>query len=170
MATKKITTSKNKKEGEVTPAIETPKLHRSESSKIIAGVCGGLGEYFDVDPTIIRIVFVLMTIFGGSGILIYIILWLVIPSENSNQQLSQRNVKDNAKELRSKVQTFAHDIKRSSESKRSNTDSRPWWGLLIVILGAAFLMSNYGLFDFSEFSKLWPLALIALGLLILLKK
>lgn len=49
---------------------------------MIAGVCGGIGEYFDVDPTIVRIIWVLVVLFGGSGILVYIILWIVIPTES----------------------------------------------------------------------------------------
>ena len=55
------------------------KLFRSETNKVIGGIAGGLGEYFDVDPTIIRLAFVLITLAGGSGVLIYLILWLIIP-------------------------------------------------------------------------------------------
>jgi phage shock protein C len=48
---------------------------------MLAGVCGGIGEYFELDPTIIRVVFVLFSVFVGGGILAYIILWLIIPLE-----------------------------------------------------------------------------------------
>ena len=55
-------------------------LYRSSSNKKLAGVCGGLGEYFNVDPTIVRVVFVLLALPGGfPGILPYAILWLVVP-------------------------------------------------------------------------------------------
>lgn len=56
------------------------KLMRSED-RIVAGVCGGLGEYFNADPTLVRILFVLLTLFGGGflGILIYIVLWIIMP-------------------------------------------------------------------------------------------
>lgn len=177
MATKKSANTKDNKERAQNKSASSGKtegsennqnksLYRSANNKIIAGVCGGLGQYFDIDPTIIRIVFVLMTVFGGSGLLIYLILWLVIPSETSGITLSQDHIKENAKEMKQKAETFAHDIRKSS----SNKDSRPWWGVVIVILGAFFLMSNYGLFDFYELRKLWPLALIVLGILILLRK
>ncbi len=56
-------------------------LKRSKKDKMIAGVCGGLGEYFDIDPNIIRIIFVAFTLLGGSGVLVYIIMWLVVPRE-----------------------------------------------------------------------------------------
>ena len=52
---------------------------RSITDKKIAGVCGGLAEYFDVDPTVIRLVWVLLFFFGGTGGLAYIILWIVLP-------------------------------------------------------------------------------------------
>ena len=49
---------------------------------MIAGVCAGIGKYFNLDPTIIRVLYVLMVFFAGFGILLYLILWLVIPSES----------------------------------------------------------------------------------------
>ena len=55
------------------------RLYRSKNNSIIAGVCGGLGEYFDMDPTFIRLLWILFILAGGSGILAYIIAWIVIP-------------------------------------------------------------------------------------------
>ena len=55
------------------------RLHRSRTDKMIGGVCGGLGEYFGVDPTIVRVVWVAITLFGGAGILAYLILWIIMP-------------------------------------------------------------------------------------------
>ena len=63
---------------------ETPsprKLYRSRTERSIAGVCGGLGEYFDADPTMIRLVTLLLSLFGGLSIWAYIILWIVIPEQ-----------------------------------------------------------------------------------------
>lgn len=57
------------------------KLYRSKKSRIIAGVCGGIGEYFKVDPTLIRLLWLLISIMGGSGIVAYIIAWIIIPEE-----------------------------------------------------------------------------------------
>jgi phage shock protein PspC (stress-responsive transcriptional regulator) len=55
------------------------RLMRSSTDKKIAGVCGGLAEYFDLDPTIIRVVWLLAVLCAGTGILAYIILWIVLP-------------------------------------------------------------------------------------------
>lgn len=57
------------------------RLYRSRSDRIIGGVCGGLGEYLSIDPTVIRILYVLFALTGGSGIFIYLILLLIIPEE-----------------------------------------------------------------------------------------
>ncbi len=56
------------------------RLYKSATDKKICGVCGGVAEYFDIDPTIVRLAWVVFTLFGGSGILAYIIAAIVIPS------------------------------------------------------------------------------------------
>lgn len=59
------------------------RLYRSNNQRVIAGVCGGLGEYFAIDPVWFRIGFVVLALGGGSGILIYLLMWLVIqPAPN----------------------------------------------------------------------------------------
>jgi len=55
------------------------KLRRSSDDKMLAGVCGGLGDYFNVDPVIFRIIFVIIALPGGISILVYFLMWLVIP-------------------------------------------------------------------------------------------
>ena len=56
------------------------KLYRSNSSKLVAGVCGGIGEYLNVDPTLVRMIWVLFCCLGGSGFLAYMIAAIIIPS------------------------------------------------------------------------------------------
>lgn len=60
---------------------EVRQLRRSISNRSIAGVCGGLGEYFGIDPTAVRVVYVVLSIFSAAfpGILVYLLLWLLIP-------------------------------------------------------------------------------------------
>ena len=59
----------------------TRKLVRSRNNRMIAGVCSGLGKYFSVDPTLIRLLFVFTAILGGPGLVAYIIFWIVVPTE-----------------------------------------------------------------------------------------
>jgi phage shock protein C len=65
---------------------EYRKLYRSRSERMIAGVCGGLGEYFGIDPTLVRVLFVAATVLGfGAGPLIYLFMMIVVPSEPAEQ-------------------------------------------------------------------------------------
>ena len=67
------------------------KLYRSTSDRMIAGVCGGLGEYFDIDPTLVRLIFVLGTVFSFSALFwAYIVMLIVIPEEpTASQQMRE---------------------------------------------------------------------------------
>lgn len=62
--------------------MENKKLYRSIMNKKLCGVCGGIGEYFELDPTIIRLLWVLFTFCGGAGLLAYIIAALIMPKQN----------------------------------------------------------------------------------------
>lgn len=61
--------------------MEPKRLYRSRTESMIAGVCGGLAQYFGIDPTIMRLIFLLLFFLGGNGLLIYLILWIVVPLE-----------------------------------------------------------------------------------------
>ena len=61
------------------------RLYKSETNKVIGGVCGGLGEYFGIDPTILRIIAVVLIFAHGAGLLIYLIAWLCMPKRRQEQ-------------------------------------------------------------------------------------
>jgi len=61
------------------------KLYRSSNDKMIAGVCAGLGERFKLDPTMVRLAFALLFFLGGHGLLIYLILWIIMPPAPANR-------------------------------------------------------------------------------------
>lgn len=67
-----------------------PRLRRSTSDKVVAGVCGGLGRYFDVDPVFFRLAFVVLALGGGSGVLLYIVAWIIIPEESPDEEVGSR--------------------------------------------------------------------------------
>jgi len=58
---------------------EIQKLYRSRDDRMIAGVCGGLGEFFGIDATLVRVLFILLVIFGGSGLLVYLVMLVIVP-------------------------------------------------------------------------------------------
>lgn len=132
------------------------KLYRSETNKVIAGICGGLGEYFDIDPVILRIILVLITIFGGAGLILYFIMWVVIPSRSTLGKDSEDYIKENVEEIKDKSQNVV-----------KNGNGRVFGGILLIILGFSLLFENLGFYVFHNVWKFWPVVLIAFGLTIL---
>lgn len=59
------------------------RLTRVEDGRVIAGVCAGLGRYLGVDPTVVRVIFVLLALFAAGGVLLYLILWLLMPMDSA---------------------------------------------------------------------------------------
>jgi phage shock protein C len=60
---------------------QAKRLYRSKRDSKIAGVCAGLAEFFNIDPTLVRIFFALLAVAGGPGVLLYIVLWVLVPEE-----------------------------------------------------------------------------------------
>lgn len=61
---------------------EKKRLYRSEDDRILGGVCGGIAEVYDLDPSLLRLATLFIVLWGGSGILIYLLAWLIIPTES----------------------------------------------------------------------------------------
>ena len=141
------------------------KLYRSSSNRVIAGVAGGLGEYFAIDPLILRLLFVLLVIFGGSGIIVYLILWILIPGKEDtiSDILHTSDTTDAGTEEAKTVHASWRSYSRNTNSRRGKLIS----GGLIIIVGLLFLSNAYGLF-FFDFSKIWPLFIVLFGFVILL--
>jgi phage shock protein C len=59
----------------------TRKLYRSKTNRQLAGVCGGLAEHFGIDATLIRVLFVVLAVLGGSGLVLYVAMWIIVPKE-----------------------------------------------------------------------------------------
>lgn len=93
------------------------KLYRSEKDKVIAGVLGGFAEYINVDPTVVRLGYVLITLFSCfAGILFYIIAWIIIPMNVSHKS------EDTQKETKLEEQEDREEIKVSHETESKKED------------------------------------------------
>ena len=119
------------------------RLYRSETNRVIAGVAGGLAEYFGIDPTIVRVLFVLMSIWGGSGVLIYLLLWIIIPSESDVHEVSKGHTAKNVEEIKGKAKVMADEIR----AKGTGEESRMWLGLVVLGVGLFFLLQTSALSD-----------------------
>jgi len=60
---------------------QTRRLYRSRTDRKLAGVCGGLAQYFNMDATLIRVLFVVLAVLGGSGLVLYLAMWIIVPNE-----------------------------------------------------------------------------------------
>ena len=143
------------------------KLYRSVTDKMVGGVCGGLADYFAIDPVIVRLIFVLAVIFGGSGILAYIILWIIIPQKpyiitpfNSEQQ------KGDASSSTEEKKNESAELNMNAIYNKPQNNRSIYAGAFLILLGGLFLLDNFvPRFNFGDF---WPLILIGLGLAIIL--
>ncbi len=135
----------------------TKKLYRSRTDSMIAGVCGGLAEYFDIDASLVRVGAVLFTLAWGSGILAYVILWLIVAQ----------------KPLESSVMESEGGQKEAVKADESNELERDkgvlFVGIILTVLGFLLLMNNYLSFAWLSFRRLWPLLIIFVGLMIIMK-
>jgi len=147
------------------------KLTRSEKERMLGGVCGGLAEYFGFDPTLVRLVFVLPALAGGAGILVYIVLWIIMPrrSQTEAREVVGENIEDIKKRL-VELQGEAKAAVTGEKAEEWKRSSGLWLGLVLAAIGLLLLLSNLGVFRLWRWAILWPIALILLGLLLVLRR
>src|SRR5271157_3420568 len=122
------------------------KLYRSKTDRMLFGVCGGLGKYLGIDPTIIRVIFVLLA-FIGFGILAYIVIAIVAPLEESQKSTPQGIVEENVTEIKETATKLGNDIrdtfagkgKESEDADKEQARRRNALGIIIVIIGVICL-------------------------------
>jgi phage shock protein C len=150
------------------------KLYRSRSNRVLFGVCGGLSEYFRIDPTIIRIIFILVGL-TGSGILIYLVASLIMPEEgkDSKRREEEWNTGSSNYTDSSKTEGFKNDFGDSSEKwdepvKYNSEKNKLVFGAILVGLGVIILGKQIlpGLF---KLDLLVPLLLVGIGGIIVFK-
>ena len=147
------------------------KLFRSNSDRMIAGVCGGLGKYFSVDSTIVRLVFLLLLIFGGAGFLLYLILWIVVPDEQRLGASPQDVIHSNTQEMGQAAHDFGQSMGQAMGSStgdvaQSAARNGPLiFAVILIFLGIWFLLQNLLHIDLGQ---LWPVVLIVIGLALLI--
>ena len=122
------------------------KLRKSGTDKMLFGVCGGLGEYFDLDPVLVRVAFVALCFVGGTGFLLYIILAIVMPSAEtaaeSPGEAIRQNVEHMAADAAEAGQRVGQAIGSVDARKRRNTA-----GFILIAIGAVILLGNFGAFS-----------------------
>lgn len=133
------------------------RLERSRANRVVAGVCGGLGEYLDIDATFVRVAMVILAFVGGIGVLVYIVLLVLMPLPGENAVFGPATA-TSAPSVPAVADPAAVERRRGAV------------GILLVGLGALFLLGNLGLFRGLDWKYIWPLAVIALGVLLIAQR
>lgn len=134
------------------------RIYRNPRNKVIAGVCAGIADYFDIDVTWVRLGFVLAIFASGVGLLAYIIAWIVIPKDETGAGATVQSAPPSASQS-------ADDAKPSAKRHRVSGHTRNALGVILILLGILFFMDrNFYWFDFDLF---WPMILVALGIYML---
>lgn len=142
--------------------MEQKRLYRSPNNSIFGGVCGGLGDYFSMDPVIFRALFAVAFFAGGGGLLVYIVLWIITPrqpypSGTSFSSTTEKKGTNPGDEF--KPETVENQ-------KRHKANGSVWAGLILIGLGGIFLIDRFiSRIDFGDF---WPLILVAVGIVLII--
>ncbi|MGD8375040.1 MAG: PspC domain-containing protein [Acidobacteriota bacterium] len=181
------------------------RLTRNTRQAVVAGVASGLGDYLEVDPVLVRLAFVFLCFFGGSGILLYLIAWALIPRDGDAvgpaagegpppqgaspgepsgdaprtgpgqedvpplERLAHEATEAGARVAREASQAGRRAAATVREHLPRNAGrGRLVFGIILIIVGMLFLMDRFLPFRWFWLWDLWPLGLIAVGLMILL--
>jgi phage shock protein C len=148
------------------------RLYKSRKNKVVDGVCGGIAEYFDVDPVLVRIIFVLFFFFGGSALIAYIVGIIIMP--RAPYELAQETGTKAEKQEK---------VSESPPTKPARASASPSAGslvigIILIVLGGLFLLDNFDFPLFHRFSwwfhfHFWeffiPGILIVVGLILIVK-
>ncbi|HKJ68402.1 MAG TPA: PspC domain-containing protein [bacterium] len=131
------------------------RLYKSRTDRVIAGVCGGVGEYFEIDPVLIRIIWVVLSLLGGSGIIAYIIGIIIIPEAPETVEAGE-------------------DVE---EKKPSRATNQTVWGIILITIGLVVLLSQFDIFRYFShrfwyisWGVIFPVFLIILGAVVLFRR
>lgn len=148
------------------PDTATRRLYRSRDQGMIAGVCAGIAEYLDIDPTLVRLVAILTIFAGGAGVVAYLIGWVIIPPNPAQEPTRGFQRAEETKErVVEEIRTAGERVEEEVRSREGQERGRILAGLVLVLLGLIFLLNQ--LVDWLSWGELWPLVLIAVGVVLL---
>lgn len=143
--------------------MENVRLYRSNTDRMIGGVCGGLGVYLNIDPVFIRLLFVLLLFGSDFGFILYILLWILIPEEGKSYGFKEESFGD-------KVRSMGDDIQGAVS--QPHPQAGLILGLGLIIVGGLLFVDRLNLvwLDWFDFDILWPALLIVGGIALLFRQ
>ncbi len=142
--------------------MENVRLYRSTSNRMIGGVAGGLGAYVNIDPIFVRLLFILLLFGSDFGFILYLLLWILIPEEGKAYGFKDDSFSD-------RVKSMGNDVQKAVSQPHPQSGLILGAGL-IIIGGILFLdRLNLSWLNWMDFDILWPLILIAGGIVLLFR-
>ncbi len=178
------------------------RFYKSKTDKKLAGVCAGVAEYFEVDPTLVRLIWVVFTFAGGAGILAYIIAAIIMPEAPTGSKTTTRKKKsdnrphpknDNGEVSITEIEEAPEheyvddDVNEYVDAYEDETEEDAFYeveevdkkkddknsvvlGAALILIGLMFFSRNFFKWFWIDFSYLWPILLILLGVVLVVNK
>ncbi len=146
----------------------TKRLYRNRSGAILGGVCAGLGKYLDIDPVWIRVFFVVLAVTSGIGVLVYLVLWIVVPRDDQVSVQEGVTVIQPA-DIGDKARLMGDEIR--DVATKNNARLPLYIGIGLIILGG-FAFLNTLPFSWIHYIRdlvLWPALLILAGAVLIIR-
>ncbi len=146
------------------------RLYRSRTDQMIGGVCGGLAAYLKIDSTLIRLFFVLLGLGSGIGLMVYLVLWIIIPYEGEGEAGTAETRSAGAGEVAERVRALGSDVQRAFQ--QPNPKAGLLVGAALIILGLVFLVDTLNLpwLRWLRFDTFWPVLLILGGAVLIWRR
>ena len=144
------------------------KLYRSNTNKMLGGVCSGLSKYLNIDLTIIRLFFVILTMLGGFGPLIYFILWIVVPLEGYSYTDSNPD-KFDGEDIRERAGLVRDDF--ISAVRQPNQNTVRFIGIALIVAGGYYLLRQLDVvwLNWLDSGFIWAALILLAGVALLIK-
>ena len=131
--------------------MQQARLMRSETDRMIAGVCGGLAGYLNIDPVLVRLAFVVLALASGVGVVIYGLLWILMPTPSR---------------ARPEIRLMDEGVTANPADLKARFSPAATVGIVMILFGAFFLLNQAGLVN----GVFWPLVLVGAGLFFLIRR
>ncbi len=139
-------------------------LRRSHDDRIVSGLCGGIGDFFGVDPIFFRVAFVLLAFAGGGGLVLYLVLTLVVPAEGHDGSGTRDTMRRGVEDLADSAKNIAAGLRNEKAGGRRTA------AILLILIGAFFLFENLDWLGWLDAGWIWPVLLIGLGIWLLSRR
>jgi phage shock protein C len=145
-------------------------LCRSTTDKMVAGVCGGLARWLDIDATLVRIFFALLAILTVIGFALYLVLWVVLPYEGAGRAGEADTARSGGAEVAQQARMMGDDLRDSVN--RPNPGAGVIIGAVLILVGGIALLRNLDLqwLSWLRLDLLWPLLLIVGGAVLIWRR